>query len=549
MDSHFNKNLLSCFRVGNKGAWMAANLVNLDALIQRDDFFVEPGAEKDADRPDTLRINDFERSFFYLSLRKPDFQRETANWDPEKIVDFVRTFIEGDLIPAVIFWSNGENNFVIDGAHRLSALIAWVHDDYGDKEISRKFFQNYIPPEQERAAQRTRALINKAIGPYSEIKSAPEHEAVSRPEALRLAKRLGSAVIKVQWVQTRDASKAEASFFKINQGGTQIDPTEIRILKSRNSANALAARVIVRNATGHRYWSKFDSDTQKQMEDLGREIYSLLYTPPLQTPIKTLDIPIAGRGYSGQSLPLVLDLVNLANDIKVIDATKKKKASDDSFPIDEDGKITIQQLTNTRRIVRRLTGVHPSSLGLHPAVYFYSLNGRHQPTAVMALFSMFKEIERSPKKLKAFIDARADFEKFLVANKGHVNAVVIKRGSGAKGFNLLAEYFESVLAAVQVGKKANEEIFDQIISNPNLEFLEASSHVASGRNAKFSGETKSEAFLDKALGSALKCSICGGYLHRNSITIDHIERRQDGGTADADNADLAHPYCNTTYKG
>ena len=28
------------------------------------------------------------------------------------------------------------NIFVIDGAHRLSAFIAWVHDDYGDKKIS-----------------------------------------------------------------------------------------------------------------------------------------------------------------------------------------------------------------------------------------------------------------------------------------------------------------------------------------------------------------------------------------------------------------------------
>ncbi|WP_430734266.1 HNH endonuclease [Fodinisporobacter ferrooxydans] len=42
--------------------------------------------------------------------------------------------------------------------------------------------------------------------------------------------------------------------------------------------------------------------------------------------------------------------------------------------------------------------------------------------------------------------------------------------------------------------------------------------------------------------------MCGGYLHKNSISIDHVVRRQDGGTNAADNAQLAHPYCNSSIK-
>ncbi|MBI4938065.1 MAG: HNH endonuclease [Nitrosomonadales bacterium] len=44
------------------------------------------------------------------------------------------------------------------------------------------------------------------------------------------------------------------------------------------------------------------------------------------------------------------------------------------------------------------------------------------------------------------------------------------------------------------------------------------------------------------------CAICGGYLHVNSITTGHIERKLDGGSSNVINGQLAHPYCNSTYK-
>ena len=109
---------------------MATNAVNLDALIPREDFEIADETVADTARPTTIRITDLApHAFFYSGLRKPDFQRETANWSPAKIQDFIQTFLDGDLIPAIIFWGAGGNNFVIDGAHRLSALAAWVHDD------------------------------------------------------------------------------------------------------------------------------------------------------------------------------------------------------------------------------------------------------------------------------------------------------------------------------------------------------------------------------------------------------------------------------------
>ncbi|MBH8564682.1 HNH endonuclease [Nostoc sp. CENA67] len=42
--------------------------------------------------------------------------------------------------------------------------------------------------------------------------------------------------------------------------------------------------------------------------------------------------------------------------------------------------------------------------------------------------------------------------------------------------------------------------------------------------------------------------ICGASLHINSISVDHIKRKVDGGLGTLDNAQLTHPFCNTTVK-
>src|SRR5690606_587712 len=113
------------------------------------------------------------------------------------------------------------------------------------------------------------------------------------------------------------ATKAETSFFKINQLAAPINETELTILESRHRPNALAARAIIRAGTGHKYWSKFDEDKRAEIERISKTINKALFAPPLKTPIKTLDLPIAGRAYSAQALPLLFDLVNIANDVPV----------------------------------------------------------------------------------------------------------------------------------------------------------------------------------------------------------------------------------------
>ena len=525
---------------------MATSIVNLDALIQRDDFRVKMGGA-DYSRRDKIAITDITpKAFMYLALRKPDFQRETANWSPQKIHDFVKTFLDGDLIPAIILWAAGETVFVIDGAHRLSALIAWVQNDYGDGEMSRQFSKNDIPKEQKTAADKTRELINASIGSYDDHVYAGEHPERAKPDVLQRAKRLASLGLDLQWIRNTDSDKAENSFFRINQAATPIDPTELRIIRARRAPNAIAARVITRNSTGHEYWGEFDGEIKKEIEASGRDLYKLLFHPPIQTPIKTLDLPVAGRGYSSPTLPLIFELVNLANDVPVIDTTRAKRKLEDPLPEDQYGSRTVEFLRNTRTVVNRITGLHPSSLGLHPAVYFYSATGRHQPTAFLAAIEFVKELEEKS-LFKKFTEVREKFEQFLLENKSFANQVTVKIGSGAKGFLRLKDLYVAVLVLLREGN-TGKEIVDELATEKDFSFLVPDEKIAETGGARFSKEVKSATFIKEAISGAPRCRICKSLLHYNSISIDHIVRKQDGGLGIEANAQLSHPYCNTTFK-
>lgn len=92
---------------------MHRNQVNLDALIPRADLF-EITDPVIADSR-AIRITDLKAGLIYDLLRKPDFQRETANWSPQQVARLIETFSKADIIPAIILWQNAGRIFVVDG--------------------------------------------------------------------------------------------------------------------------------------------------------------------------------------------------------------------------------------------------------------------------------------------------------------------------------------------------------------------------------------------------------------------------------------------------
>ncbi|MFO0799243.1 MAG: HNH endonuclease signature motif containing protein [Gemmataceae bacterium] len=293
---------------------------------------------------------------------------------------------------------------------------------------------------------------------------------------------------------------------------------------------------------------------QEEIEGTATQIYETLFKPPLKTPIKTLDIPPGGRGYGTLALPLVYDLVNLANDQKVKDATRQKillrragdKANDPDA--DTDGSKTVTFLKNTRKVAWRISGTHPSSLGLHPAVYFFSPSGRFQPTSFLAVVSLIRDMDKT-EGYSAFTDVRRQFEEFLIGHKGYVNAVTNRYGSGVKGFERLKQLYQYVIDHL-VGGRSGEQIEDSIKTHSQFAFAARydlkDEYVR--QSSEFDTYTKSTIFIREAMKTPVRCAECGGLIHVNSMTIDHTVRKQDGGHGTADNGQLMHPYCNSTYK-
>jgi len=512
-----------------------ANKVNLDALLPREDFHIEgnespipPGQLKSS-----MTITDLHKdNWFLLSLRKPDFQRETSDWEASKIYKFIDSFVHGDLIPAIILWRNPSGNlFIVDGAHRISALIAWINDDYGDGDLSKKFYQD-IAFDQIEVAKRTRELVNKEIGTYGQYIFSQPDEAT--PERESRAKLLASQAIILQWI-TGDPSKAEESFLKINQQATPISEIEKRVLKARKKPNGIATRAIIKGGQGHKYWGGFSPDVQQQIEELAQEIHKVLFEPELQTPIKTLDLPVAGKAYSSQSLPLVLDFVDIVNNVS------------GELPDDIDGKLTQKYLKECKKIAQRISSDHPGSLGISPFAYFYSINGRHKPASFYAITALILQLEKES-KFREFTSIRSKFETILVKYDYLVQQIVRHYRGAFSSYPHIQMFYWMCITKLLEGK-TEKKVIEEIVTEPEFaKYLAKVKEENKATGKEFSSDTKSEAYLRQAIKKALKCAICGGYLHKSSTSIDHKARKEDGGMGSADNAQLTHMYCNTTYK-
>jgi hypothetical protein len=513
--------------------------INLDALIQREDFEVQetinPGKKKE-----TISIEDLKPdSFFFSNIRKPDFQRETNEWDGRKIAEFIESFLDGDLIPALILWRSPSGYvFVIDGSHRLSSLSAWINDDFGDGKISKMFYDGIIPDDQIHLAEETKKFVRKRIGSYDDFKLALTNPEKIKADIRVRAKNLSALAIQLQWVEG-DANKAESSFFKINQQAAPINKTELILLESRKKPNCIAARAIIRSGKGHKYWSGFTNDNQFRVQTLSKEINDILFAPTLQTPIKTLDIPIGGKIYSAQTLPLILDFINIVNNVG---ADFKESLKDDLT-----GEETILYLEKARKIAYRINSNHPSSLGLHPIIYFYSQDGRHKVASFFATVAFILDLEKNNTYLD-FVKVRQPFEEFILKYDYIIQQIVRKYRSAIASYTHIKDFYFSIIKELSKENMSIGLALDALLKTEKYNYLSIIAENESITTNEFNSDRKSAVYIKEAISSAPKCKICHGYIHRNSISIDHKVRKQDGGLGNIDNGQITHPYCNTTVK-
>lgn len=507
----------------------------LDALIGRDDFEVEDQSHSSqGPHKTTLSYADFEiPGFFFSSLRKPDFQRETNEWDAEKVKDLVKSFLDGDLVPAIILWKYADSyTFVIDGAHRISAISAWVNDDYGDGRVSRKFFDNAIPEQQLDIAKKAREIINRDIGAYKDFKDALYEPDSAAEHVKKRLKSFGTRALQLQWVDG-DSKKAESSFFKINQSSTPISDTEIAILEARRKPSGLCSRAILRGGQGYKYWSVFEASLADKIQKEAGIINALIFKPELLTPIKTLDLPLGGKNHASNSLSMVFELVKLLG----VNNTEE----------DTTGEETLRALIKIKKSMQRINDIHPSSLGLHPALYIYSRSGNFRVSCFHATIVFIEELSNN-KKLNVFTQHRAEFENIIISSDVLIQQIVRKARQANKAVAPLVKFFHAILDNLSNATES-DEVLIMLSKSSDFSYLNLDDlHQEETASTSFSKSTKSAAYISEAIKTSPKCKICGGILHQKSISIDHKIRKEDGGTGLLSNAQLSHPYCNTTYK-
>lgn len=513
--------------------------VNLDALIPREDFEISDKTTT-GNKKDTISIEDMKlKSFFITNVRKPDFQRETNEWEPEKIVEFVESFINGDLIPAIILWRSPTGFlFVIDGSHRLSSLISWINNDYGDGIVSKTFYDGVIDEDQKEIAKKTRDLIEKRVGVYEDYKLALTNPDKVESEILRKSKNLGALAIQLQWVEG-DVSKAEDSFFKINQQAAPINKTELILLKARKKASCISARAIMKSGKGHKYWSSFPEEKQQEIQKLAKDVNRILFSPRLETPLKTLDIPLCGKLSSAQTLPLILGFVNISNGL--YDNEEIHNLNNDI-----DGSKTIKFLQETRKLAQIINSNECFSLGLHPVIYFYSKTGRHKPASFLGIVEFVKEL-KNKNKFNDFIEIRKDFESILVKYDFVIQQINRRFRYAKKSIKPLLLFYTTIIDNLKSGKNIEESI-KETLKLKDFENVNIDNEYFETHKKEFSKPVKNMTFIKTYLENASRCPICGGVIHKNSISFDHITRKEDGGKGTVDNAQLTHPYCNSTYK-
>jgi hypothetical protein len=517
---------------------MSSTTVNLDAMIVRSDFAsASERPAQSSERFEKIALKDLVGEGALLSklLRKPDFQRETTQWRPTQIAMLIESFLDGELIPAVILWQSNSHIFVIDGGHRLSALLAWAHDDYGDGPHSLPFFKGEISKAQKKLAQRTRQEIAKRIGTYQHFSERIRKSDDQEMNDGRLVT-FATRGLQVQWI-VGDADKAESSFFKINTQGSALDPIEEKILKNRLKAPAIAARSIARAATGHKYWSKFSPEVQAQISEKALSIHLALFAPEVAAPVKTIDLPLGGSN----SIASVLDIL-----ISLCEIVDNQSRDITNFDDDLDGSTTIEMLDRLDGVVTRIVGNKPKSLGLHPFVYFYTAKGRHSPPLMLAMFTIISKQLRNNNKdwFKTFTKNRKYIEASLLEHKGVLSLLISAQGSKSR-LQGTVNAFELIFERSTKGAPSITP--DEIAAAMGLQSRLYT--IQSKPGIDFTEDTKSSAFLRQAFGQAIKCPICDGYLDpTKSASYDHVVRKQDGGDGSEGNCQITHPYCNSSIK-
>ncbi|WP_245728706.1 GmrSD restriction endonuclease domain-containing protein [Thalassobacillus cyri] len=392
---------------------------NLEHLIPRGDIEAtdeyQSGAQ--SDRRSSFNLTDLEKGqFFYQQLKKPIFQRDTNQWTVERVEKLINTFLEDGLIPAIILWEDSEGNiYIIDGAHRISSLIAWVNSDYGK--------ENELNDSNHQVIE---SYINKNIGSYSEIKTSTDKKFKQAKSVI--AKRS----IAVQWV-TGNYEKVKESFIRINEQGVVITQDEKELIEKDHLPTSKLSRAILAHGLGQ---------VSKHQNDSTESLFNRFFMPSLSHQLN--NYPLGGSLNEGFVISRIYNAVKIVDNGEHLDICSLEA-----------------KLLNVLEFIQ-------DYLNISQKAYFYGATKQFKTNTFYGFIRFAVELSQNERLTKLFIRNRKEFEEFLVDNERHIQAIARKKRQAKKAFNELSSYYELLLIACE-----NDDFSDLKSRYNYLEFGES----------------------------------------------------------------------------
>jgi len=555
--------------------------VYLDHLIARQslrytkpDSSYENSSASHGRYDNNIRFSDIRKEEgWFDSLVKPDFQRATCAWSPDTCVKFLNSVIHRRIIPSIILWRSDETGlvYVLDGAHRLSVLRAWMIDDWGDKAA--EFYKD--SPDYARVkegADAARRAVDEKIGAFSNFADAyREWNEIAKKGGAPLKQMSGeraemavfysdiamaSRTLSAQW-ETGDYDAAEESFLAINRQGAPLDTLESLLIEFRNgSMSRIIMSVANAGAHGH-YWPAPNDALNMSADGASRlygfntrchNIYKQLFVPPFDAKIIDINVPfIIAPGHFRLHQHLI-ELLPLLSEGQPIGLDKIDGV------LGRDIEVGIEQLViNADAVLSRLESKlghlgggssNSLSLSLTPLVYWYNSKGGF----VRALFYawcywLLAGSDEDIKQRKiAFSAVRGDLEDALISHKEQFAEIQHRGGAGFKSLGPITSFIQDLIELLleMIGK-------DNDVRNAEIDKLFGVSRGSAkkGSSRSFSKQDRAAINIKLLSESSIKCEICGGIVDlKQGVQYDHIEKFADGGRTTPSNGRPTHPFCN-----
>lgn len=434
--------------------------VHLDHLIKRQSIRYSipdtkpekvPANFRSESKDSNLRYDDIRREEHFNNYRKPEFQRETNAWKPEDCVSFLDSVVRGRIIPSVILWRNPDNNFtyILDGAHRLSVLRAWMIDDWGDKNLG--YYQRRDLRLIKAAANEVRQLVNKDIGSFQAFREAydeymrivddagaPKKE-MSTPrfdQATFYSQIIGDKAGLVIQREQGNFESAEQSFLRINRSGQALDDWEADLIEHRRGSYARCIMCIANGGESGNYWPALtDSElsdpniqnTVSSFADKARAIHNRLFVPPFGYPINDINVPFMvapqyfqPHKYLFELIPLILERKIALEREQQLELLKRDvKASVEQVIHNAD--FIFNSLENTLEHLNSPTH-NSKSLSIAPLFYFYNNRGQYDRSMLYGLiYWLMAGTDEEIHRRKLILSANRDtFEQFIFRFKREI---------------------------------------------------------------------------------------------------------------------------------